>query len=83
MRERAKQEKCLPEVQRFTECCKASNILMAYYCREENTQMQDCQTRWYRDKAFHDECKEQYLQERREYRLTGIPKKHRVTSETS
>lgn len=79
MREKAKKEKCAPEVAEFTKCCAASSFLMAYTCRKENAAMQDCQTRWYQDEGFKNECKEIYLKERREYRLTGIPKKHRKT----
>lgn len=77
MRDRAKMEKCVPEVEEFTKCCSSSNVLMAYSCRKQNAAMQDCQTRWYKDEVFKEECKEIYLKERREFRLTGIPKKHR------
>ena len=78
MRDRAKTEKCVPEVEEFTKCCSSSNLLMAYSCRKQNAAMQDCQTRWYKDEVFKEECKEIYLKERREFRLTGIPKKHHL-----
>lgn len=77
MRDRAKTEKCVPEVEEFTKCCSSSNLLMAYSCRKQNAAMQACQTRWYKDEVFKEECKEIYLKERRDFRLTGIPKKHR------
>lgn len=77
MRERAKTEKCTDEVAAFTKCCADNNLLMAITCREQNAAMQNCQTRWYQDEEFKNECKEIYLKERSEYRLTGIPKKHR------
>ncbi len=77
MRDRAKKEKCVAEVAEFTKCCSSSSFLMAYTCRKENASMQECQKKWYQDEDFKNECKEIYLQERKEYRLTGIPKKHR------
>lgn len=77
MRERAKTDKCLPEVEEFSKCCKANSLLMAYYCREQNTKMQECQAKWYQDEGFQNECKEIYLKDRRDFRLTGIPKKRR------
>ena len=77
MRDRAKKEKCVAEVAQFTECCTSSSLFMAFSCRKENDAMQECQKKWYKDETFKNECKEIYLQERKEYRQTGIPKKHR------
>ena len=77
MREKAKTEKCQAEVEEFSKCCRANTLLMAYYCREQNTRMQECQTKWYKDEDFQNECKELYLKDRRDFRLTGIPKKRR------
>ncbi|KAK4019132.1 COX assembly mitochondrial protein homolog [Daphnia magna] len=78
MRDRAKKEKCVAEVAEFTKCCAASSLLMAYTCRKENALMQECQSRWYKDEGFKKECEDIYFKERREFRLTGIPKKHRL-----
>lgn len=50
---------------------------MVYKCRSENTAMQDCYLRWYKDKDFWDECTQMYLEERSEYRRTGVTKKQR------
>jgi len=77
MRDKAKTSKCLPEVQEFTKCCSENKLLMAYYCREENAKMQDCQAKWYQDQPFIDECTEIYLNNRRKFRLTGIPNKRK------
>lgn len=79
MREVAKKEKCTEEVAAFTECCSSSGILMAYKCRAQNSSLHSCLTNWYRNEQFISECTELYLQERSDYRATGIPKKHRVT----
>lgn len=82
MRERAKKEKCKAEVDAFTKCCSGSGIPMIFKCQDENREMQECQKRWYQDETFKNECKEEYLKERREFRLTGIPKKHRKDPST-
>lgn len=77
MRDRAKKEKCVEEVKAFTECCRETNLLMSFKCQTENQAMKDCQLKWYSDEEFKNECKEIYLQQRKEYRLTGVPQKHR------
>jgi len=75
MRDRAKEEKCIPEVQAFTECCKGASVLMVVKCRSENTTLKACLTRWYNDEGFRKECTDQYLTERTEYRRTGVKQK--------
>ena len=78
MRERAKAEKCVPEVAAFTSCCKASTLTMAYHCRKENDELRECLTQWYRDPEFQKECKEAYLEERSLFRRTGLTRKKRA-----
>ncbi|XP_055638478.1 COX assembly mitochondrial protein homolog [Toxorhynchites rutilus septentrionalis] len=78
MRDRAKTEKCIPEVKEFEDCCKGSGILMAVKCQKQNEALKKCSMRWYEDETFKAECREMYLQERSEYRRTGIPKKFRI-----
>ncbi|CAL8073502.1 unnamed protein product [Orchesella dallaii] len=75
MRDKAKVEKCSEEVQAFTECCKISSIAMVIYCRNENTTMKSCLTKWYNDEGFKQQCTDEYLKERSEYRRTGIKHK--------
>ncbi|KAL6260127.1 hypothetical protein P5V15_007664 [Pogonomyrmex californicus] len=70
MRERTKSEKCVAEV-------KDSGLLHVIKCREENDRMKKCMERWYYDQDFIKECTEQYLEERSEFRRTGIPKKQK------
>lgn len=77
MRDRAKKEKCVEEVRAFTECCRVNSIMMSFKCQAENEAMKACQTKWYSDEAFKNECKGIYMEERRQYRLTGVPKKYR------
>ena len=50
---------------------------MAFKCQKENAELKECLTKWYQNKDFWDECKEQYLKERSDFRRTGEPKKIR------
>lgn len=79
MREIAKAEKCFKEVEQFTECCKNNNILMVVKCRKENSALKDCLASWYENEEFKERCKKLYLEERSEYRRTGITKKEKNT----
>lgn len=72
MRDRAKTEKCTPEVQAFEECCKDSGIKMVITCRKQNNCLKACLGQWYKDEAFRTECTQIYLQKRAEYRKTGV-----------
>lgn len=78
MRDRAKTEKCIAEVKAFEECCKDSSIFMVYKCREQNNILKNCIGNWYKNEQFINECTEIYLNERSEYRRTGLQKKYRT-----
>ncbi|XP_005181999.1 COX assembly mitochondrial protein homolog [Musca domestica] len=78
MRDRAKEIHCTKEVADFQACCKDSGVLMVVSCRKENSHLKECLSKWYKNEAFKEECKQIYLKERSEFRSTGIPKKHRV-----
>lgn len=54
---------------------------MVVKCRKENTNLKNCLNRWYKDKDFWNECTEQYIKERSEFRRTGMPKKQREFSQ--
>lgn len=77
MRDRAKAEKCTDIVRDFEKCCKASGVLMVVKCRSENSALKECLTKWYENEQFRSECSEIYLNQRSEYRRTGITKKMR------
>ncbi|XP_032683841.1 COX assembly mitochondrial protein homolog [Odontomachus brunneus] len=77
MRERTKAEKCVDEVHGFNECCLNNGLKMIIKCRQENEKMKKCMEKWYYNDDFIKECTEQYLNERAEYRRTGIPKKQK------
>ncbi|XP_026228720.1 COX assembly mitochondrial protein homolog [Anabas testudineus] len=76
MREKAK-ERCADKVQAFSHCCKETGLLMAFKCQEENSALKECLTLHYKDPAFFEECKKQYIQEKLEFERTGIPAKNR------
>uniref|UniRef100_A0A8D0C4D8 COX assembly mitochondrial protein n=1 Tax=Salvator merianae TaxID=96440 RepID=A0A8D0C4D8_SALMN len=71
MREKAR-ELCAAQVQAFTKCCQNTGFLMVVKCREENSALKECLTNYYKDPAFYEECKVEYLKQREEYRTTGI-----------
>ena len=46
MRDRAKKEKCIKEVSRFSDCCKSSGLLMTFKCKGESDELKKCMDRW-------------------------------------
>lgn len=77
MRDKAKEEKCQTQVKAFTKCCVDTGLLMVVKCRKENADLKECLTDWYTNEEFKEQCTEEYLAERSEYRRTGIGKKQR------
>lgn len=77
MKQRAKAEKCLEAVTEFGKCSQVQGLMLPFRCRTEVAVMKACLSAAYQDEAFRDECKQQYLQERSEYRRTGISKKRK------
>ncbi|KAJ8931096.1 hypothetical protein NQ314_016046 [Rhamnusium bicolor] len=73
MRDIARTEKCVKEVEEFTKCGKINNFTMVFRCRQENTVLQECLGKWFLDEDFRDKCTKEYLEERSNYRRTGIP----------
>uniref|UniRef100_A0A1B6G0H2 COX assembly mitochondrial protein n=1 Tax=Cuerna arida TaxID=1464854 RepID=A0A1B6G0H2_9HEMI len=78
IRERSRAEKCSEEVLAFAKCGKANGLAMVLNCRVENDLMKACLGKWFYDEEFREECKQKYLQERAEYRRTGLTKKERA-----
>ncbi|XP_017767858.1 PREDICTED: COX assembly mitochondrial protein homolog [Nicrophorus vespilloides] len=83
MRDIAKVEKCTKEVEEFTKCCRDSNILMAFTCRDQNSALKSCLGKWYNNEEFKERCKKEYLAERSEYRRTGVTLKQKQKLQTS
>ncbi|KAF1387630.1 hypothetical protein PFLUV_G00081940 [Perca fluviatilis] len=76
MREKAK-ERCAQKVEAFNHCCKETGFLMVFKCREENAALKECLTIHYKDPAFFELCKQEYIQEKLEFERTGVPTKNR------
>ncbi|CAG9788724.1 unnamed protein product [Diatraea saccharalis] len=74
MREKAKTEKCTKEVLDFEKCCKEASLLMVVKCRKQNLALKECLGSWYKNDEFRQQCTEEYLKQRTEYRKTGIKK---------
>ncbi|XP_035699169.1 COX assembly mitochondrial protein homolog [Branchiostoma floridae] len=79
MRAKAK-ERCHQEVKEFTDCCKDSGLGMVLKCRTQNSQLRACLTKYYKDPEFYDMCKQEYLQQKREFQETGIRKSSKTSS---
>lgn len=77
VRERARKFKCVPEVEKFEECCKKEGLMMSFRCKPQTSDLKVCMGRWFYDEQFNEECKQIYLDQRSEYRRTGISKKKR------
>ncbi|KAG9476129.1 hypothetical protein GDO78_002949 [Eleutherodactylus coqui] len=77
MREKAR-VRCAAEVEAFTKCCQESGFLMVVKCRDENAALKECLKKHYEDPIFYEECKQEYLHERAEFRRTGVPLKKRL-----
>ncbi|PVD32142.1 hypothetical protein C0Q70_07571 [Pomacea canaliculata] len=75
MKEKAKKERCAKEVKDFGDCAKDQGVLLPFMCRAVAKHLEQCLTASYKDPAFKEKCKEEYLEERSEYRRTGIKKK--------
>ncbi|XP_069586114.1 COX assembly mitochondrial protein homolog [Ranitomeya imitator] len=76
MREKSR-VRCAEQVEAFSKCCQENGFLMVVKCRDENAALKECLTKYYNDPTFYEECKQEYLKEREEYRKTGIPSKIR------
>jgi COX assembly protein 1 len=77
MRDRARKEKCIPEAAEFQNCCKDAGIMMTFRCKEQTKGLFKCLEEWYQNEAFRKECTELYLQDRTEFRKTGVKQKMR------
>lgn len=77
MRERARKIKCIDEVQSFEKCCKSTGLLSPFQCKSETAKLKDCMGKWFYNDEYIQECTQIYLNERSEYRRTGISKKQK------
>ncbi|ESN91938.1 hypothetical protein HELRODRAFT_90227, partial [Helobdella robusta] len=64
---------CDVEVKAFVDCSKQYGLLLPLMCRQQNKEMQKCTMKWYQDEEYRKVVTERYLQERSEFRRTGVP----------
>jgi len=72
MKAKAKKERCAEEIKGFGICAKEQGFMLPFNCRNEGQLMKECLEKAYTDQAFQEQCKQEYLRERSEYRRTGI-----------
>ncbi|KAJ8020504.1 COX assembly mitochondrial protein-like [Holothuria leucospilota] len=77
MRDKARVE-CKEYVDAFTDCCATSGVGMVVKCRKENSALKACLTKYYKDPEFFDMCKKEYLEERKEFRTSGVRQKDKA-----
>ncbi|CAL1545934.1 unnamed protein product [Lymnaea stagnalis] len=75
MKLKAKTERCAEEVKKFGECAKEKGLMMPFLCRAVAKEMGNCLSAAYSDPSFVDQCTKEYLDERSEYRRTGVKAK--------
>ncbi|KAK7091173.1 COX assembly mitochondrial protein homolog [Littorina saxatilis] len=75
MKAKAKTEFCSVEVREFGECAKEQGVLLPFMCRHVAKNLELCLTTAYQNQEFIDRCTKEYLDERTEYRRTGIKQK--------
>lgn len=78
IRKRTREVKCIPEVVEFEKCCKETGVLSPFKCRPQTNKLKECMAFWYYNKEFVKECTQIYLNERSEFRRTGITKKQKA-----
>ena len=77
MRRIAQTDLCFDEMKTFNTCCEKEKLMMAFRCKPENKAMQNCLIGWFQNEDFRQKCTEIYLEERSEYRRTGLSQKVR------
>ncbi|XP_012946592.1 COX assembly mitochondrial protein homolog [Aplysia californica] len=75
MKATAKSGRCSGVVREFGECAKEKGLMMPFLCRDKARDLEKCLTEAYTDPAFIKACTDQYLEERSEFRRTGVKAK--------
>lgn len=58
----------------FGDCCLDTGFWMWFKCKPQVKALNTCMAKWFDDSEFVKECRDQYLIDRRNYRLTGVKK---------
>ncbi|CAF1188196.1 unnamed protein product [Adineta steineri] len=75
IRDRAHREKCQEPIEEFGKCGEQHGVWAVLKCRKEVKNMNNCLIKWFHDENFREECTQMYLDERKQYRETGIIRK--------
>ncbi|XP_018914934.1 COX assembly mitochondrial protein homolog isoform X2 [Bemisia tabaci] len=81
MRVKARKELCEPFNLAFANCAKEHGLFMPFSCQEQGQNLKNCIRKYFEDPEFEKKMQEEYLEERAEYRRTGISKKKRERME--
>ncbi|CAH0389489.1 unnamed protein product [Bemisia tabaci] len=65
----------------FANCAKEHGLFMPFSCQEQGQNLKNCIRKYFEDPEFEKKMQEEYLEERAEYRRTGISKKKRERME--
>ncbi|XP_034934370.1 COX assembly mitochondrial protein homolog [Chelonus insularis] len=72
VREKSRKIKCIKEVEAFNKCGKEAKLAVTFKCTEERDKLVKCLDYWFHDAQLNEECKQEYLRERSEFRRTGV-----------
>ncbi|CAF3321549.1 unnamed protein product [Rotaria socialis] len=72
VRDRAHREKCHYFIDEFGKCGEQHGFWAVAKCRKEVKAMNECLAKWFNNEKFREECTQVYLDERTQYRETGV-----------
>ncbi|ESO96621.1 hypothetical protein LOTGIDRAFT_99305, partial [Lottia gigantea] len=75
VKERAKDEKCRDQYRTLAYCAREHGMFVMWRCKSEARKLERCLKHWINNEDFVQETKDQYLEDRRFYRTTGISRK--------
>ncbi|XP_063408086.1 COX assembly mitochondrial protein homolog [Mytilus trossulus] len=78
LRARVNKERCYEEHEIVSDCGRREQLMMPFRCQKEALVFKKCLYKAFNDPEFIESGKRQFLEERTEFRRTGIPKKRRV-----
>ncbi|KRX16340.1 COX assembly mitochondrial -like protein [Trichinella nelsoni] len=71
VQERVKKEKCKEFYDSLSKCFSQNGFTRIWRCYDERDKLNECLLTWYYNPEFVQECTQQYLNDRSEYRRTG------------
>ncbi|XP_064383132.1 COX assembly mitochondrial protein homolog [Halichondria panicea] len=62
---------CQDLVKEFEDCIRGRTVSAVWHCRKENSNMQNCVAKYYKNDEFYEQCKQEYLEEKKKFEETG------------